>query len=128
MNFINATLGKSGSDYTLTFDKNVIKVPNKGMNIDSYVGKEVVFGIRPENVYDDPEYIAANPNGVLEANVDVTELMGAEIYLYLNIAGIPITARVEPTSKAKPGDMVKIALDVNKIHIFDKDTELVIVN
>ncbi len=128
MNFINATLGKSGSDYTLTFDKNVIKVPNKGMNIDSYVGKEVVFGIRPENVYDDPEYIAANPNGVLEANVDVTELMGAEIYLYLNIAGIPITARVEPTSKAKPGDMVKIALDVNKIHIFDKETEQTISN
>ncbi|MCQ4021896.1 MULTISPECIES: ABC transporter ATP-binding protein [unclassified Ruminococcus] len=128
MNFINATLGKQGSDYTLSFDKNVIKVPSNGMNIDSYVGKEVVFGIRPENVYDDPEYIASHQNGVVDANVDVTELMGAEIYLYLSIAGIPITARVEPTSKAKPGDKVKVALDVNKIHIFDKETEQTISN
>ena len=54
--------------------------------------------------------------------------MGAEIYLYLSIAGIPITARVEPTSKAKPGDKVKVALDVNKIHIFDKETEQTISN
>ena len=128
MNFINATLGKSGSNYTLTFDKNVITVPANGMKIDDYVGKEVVFGIRPENVYDDPEYIAAHKEGVLQANVDVTELMGAEIYLYLNIAGVPITARVAPTSKAKPGDNVQIALDVNKIHIFDKETEQTISN
>lgn len=128
MNFINATLGKKGSDYTLTFDKNVITVPAHGMKIDNYVGKEVVFGIRPENVYDDPEFIAEHKEGVLEANVDVTELMGAEIYLYLNIAGVPLTARVEPTSKAKPGDNVKIALDVNKIHIFDKETEQTISN
>ena len=128
MNFIEAKLGKQGSDYTLSFDKNVIKVPANGMNIDSYVGKDVMFGIRPENVYDDAEYIAGHSNGVVEANVDVTELMGAEIYLYLSIAGIPLTARVEPTSKAKPGDKVKIALDVNKIHIFDKETEQTISN
>lgn len=128
MNFIEAKLGKQGGDYTLSFDKNVIKVPANGMNIDSYVGKDVIFGIRPENVYDDAEYIASHSNGVVEANVDVTELMGAEIYLYLSIAGIPLTARVEPTSKAKPGDKVKIALDVNKIHIFDKETEQTISN
>lgn len=128
MNFINAVLGKSGSNYTLTFDKNVITVPANGMKLDNYVGNEVVFGIRPENVYDDPEYIAAHSEGVVEANVDVTELMGAEIYLYLSIAGIPITARVDPTSKAKPGDKVKVALDVNKIHIFDKETEQTISN
>lgn len=128
MNFINAVLGKNGSNYTLTFDKHVITVPSDGMKLDNYVGKEVVFGIRPENVYDDPEYIASHSEGVVEANVDVTELMGAEIYLYLSIAGIPITARVEPTSKAKPGDKVKVALDVNKIHIFDKETEQTISN
>ena len=54
--------------------------------------------------------------------------MGAEIYLYLNISGIPITARVEPTSKAKPGDIIKIALDLEKIHIFSKETEQTITN
>lgn len=129
MNFINATVGKSGSNYTLKFDKYDITLPpSKHDNLDKYVGKEVVFGIRPENVHDEPEFLEKATSGILEANVDVTELMGAEIYLYLNIAGVPITARVEPYSKAKPGDIIKIALDLEKIHIFDKETEQTITN
>lgn len=125
MNFINATVGKSGDKFTLNFDKYKVGVPNdKAKNLASYVGKEVVLGIRPEDVDDDAEFIAESPaDAVLEVNVDVTELMGAEIYLYVNVGGIPITARVEPHSKAKPGDTIKIALDVNKMHIFDKETE-----
>ena len=85
------------------------------------------FGIRPEHVHDEPEFIAKSSN-VVKANVDVTELMGAEIYLYVNIGGIPITARVEPTSTAKPGDSIEIAFDLEKIHIFDKETECTITN
>ncbi|MEE0674662.1 MAG: TOBE domain-containing protein, partial [Ruminococcus sp.] len=64
----------------------------------------------------------------LQANVDVTELMGAEIFLYVNIGGVPITARVEPTSTAQPGDTIEIAFNLDKIHIFDKDTEQTITN
>ena len=63
-----------------------------------------------------------------DANVDVTELMGAEIYLYVNIAGQPLTARVEPTSKSKVGDKIKICFNLENLHIFDKDTEQVITN
>lgn len=131
MNFINATVGKAGDSYTLKFDKYEVKLPaskNKNNCLAPYVGKEVVFGIRPENVHDEPEFLEKVSEGIIEANVDVTELMGAEIYLYLNISGIPITARVEPTSKAKPGDIIKIALDLEKIHIFDKETEQTITN
>lgn len=54
--------------------------------------------------------------------------MGAEIYLYVNIGGIPVTARVEPTSTAKPGDSIKAAFELDKIHIFDKETERTIIN
>ena len=54
--------------------------------------------------------------------------MGAEIYLYVNIGGNPITARVEPTSTAKPGDNIKIAFNLDNLHIFDKDTEQTITN
>lgn len=128
MNFIKATLGKDGSDYTLSFERNMIKIPANGMKIEDYVGKEVVFGIRPEDVYDDAEHIAEYPDGVISANVDVTEPMGAEIYLHLSIARTPIIARVDPTSKVKSGDNIKIAIDVNKIHIFDKETERTISN
>ena len=133
MNFIDATLKKVGSEYALCFDKYQIIVPSektKGGVLDPYVGKEVVFGIRPEHVHDEPEFLAkcASDNGVVDCNVDVTELMGAEIYLYVNIGGIPVTARVEPTSTAKPGDSIKAAFELDKIHIFDKETERTIIN
>ena len=129
MNFINAVLSKNGGKYTLDFDKYHVPVPESKVNadLDSYVGKEVVLGIRPEHVHDEPEEIA-KAECLLKANVDVTELMGAEIYLYVNINGTPITARVEPTSTAKPGDDIEIAFDLSKIHIFDKDTEKTITN
>ena len=129
MNFINAVLSKNGGKYTLDFDKYHIPVPESKVNadLDNYVGKEVVLGIRPEHVHDEPEEIA-KAECLLKANVDVTELMGAEIYLYVNINGTPITARVEPTSTANPGDDIEIAFDLSKIHIFDKDTEKTITN
>ena len=129
MNFINAVLSKNGGKYTLDFDKYHVPVPESKVNadLDNYVGKEVVLGIRPEHVHDEPEEIA-KAECLLKANVDVTELMGAEIYLYVNINGTPITARVEPTSTAKPGDEIEIAFDLSKIHIFDKDTEKTITN
>ena len=133
MNFADATLVKEGGKFALKFDKYTIVLPdskNKNGCLDAYAGKEVRFGIRPEHVHDEPEFLAKceNGNGVLEANVDVTELMGAEIYLYVNIGGAPITARVEPHSKAKPGDNIQIAFDLEKIHIFDKETECTITN
>ena len=103
---------------------------NKNGCLEPYAGKEVRFGIRPEHVHDEPDFLekCVDGNGLVKANVDVTELMGAEIYLYVNIGGIPITARVEPTSKAKPGDNIEIAFDLEKLHIFDKETESTITN
>ena len=55
-------------------------------------------------------------------------MMGAETYLYLTLDGINLTARVSPRTTAKPGDNIKIAIDVNNIHLFDKETEKVICN
>jgi len=56
----------------------------------------------------------------------VTEMLGAETYLYMKVNGQNFTARVNPRTTAKAGDVIKMALDINKIHIFDKDTELAI--
>ncbi|MEF2920321.1 MAG: TOBE domain-containing protein, partial [Acutalibacteraceae bacterium] len=123
MNFVNATVGKSGSTYTLSFDGITLAIPaEKSANLANYVGKEVRFGIRPENVYDDNESINRYANA-MEAKVEVTELMGAEIYLYLTVGTASVTARVAPTSKAKPGDTIRIAFDLSRLHIFDKETE-----
>ena len=86
-----------------------------------------MFGIRPEHTHDEPEEIA-KAKMLFDAKVDVTELMGAEIYLHVSIAGQPIIARVAPTSTAKVGDDIKVCFSLDKLHIFDKDTEQVIAN
>ena len=86
------------------------------------------MGIRPENVHNEADLIAANPDGIVEADVEVTELMGAETYLYMNCEGQSINARVAPTNTAKPGDKITIAFETDKIHLFDKDTEITICN
>ena len=55
-------------------------------------------------------------------------MMGAETFLYLQCAGISMTARVDPRSTARPQDDIKIAMDPNKIHLFNKETEETIIN
>ena len=67
-------------------------------------------------------------DGIVEANVEVTELMGAEKYLYTVCEGQNINGRVAPTSTAHPGETIKIALEPGKIHIFDRNTEKTITN
>ena len=92
------------------------------------LGKEVILGVRPEQIHDEEMFISAATTGIVECKVDVTEMMGAETYLYLDLEGINLTARVSPRSTAKPGDTIKVAIDVNNIHIFDKETERAICN
>ena len=130
MNFIDATLVKEGADYYVTFGAAKIKVPANKANdeIANYVGKEIVFGIRPEDVHDEPEFIEKHPESRATADVEVTELMGAETYLYLTCEGYPLTARVSPRSTARPQDEIDIAIDPNRIHLFDKETENTIMN
>ncbi|MEF2894455.1 MAG: TOBE domain-containing protein, partial [Faecalibacterium sp.] len=96
--------------------------------LDSYVGKKVKMGIRPEDIDDEPEFMAKHPDCHLEAQVDVSEMMGAEIYLYLEYKGNKMTARVAPTSKARNGDTVRVAFDPHKVHLFDVETEQTILN
>ena len=131
MNFINALVEKKNGEYYISFCGNTIKIPNsKYLNekeenvIEEYVGKEIVAGIRPECIHDDEMFLEKFADSTIEADVEVTELMGAEIYLYL-IAGEEqnLIARVASNSQARAGDKIKVALDPEKIHLFDKDTE-----
>ena len=136
MNFIECKLLKKGEEFFVEFGsedtktsrgvKYQIKLPaDKVANVDlnEYVNKELMMGIRPEDVHDEPRYLEAMPDCKVRADVEVTEQMGSETYLYLNVEGISLTARVEPTSTARPSDNVEIVLDNTKIHLFDKETE-----
>lgn len=137
MNFINAKLIKQNGKFTVEFGsedtkssrgrKFYIELPNsKTVDCESlsyYVDREVTLGIRPENIHDEEMFISAATTGIIEANVDVTEMMGAESYLYLTCEGIPLTARVSPRCTVRPQDVVKLALDPNKVHLFDVNDE-----
>ena len=141
MNFIESKLLKEGEDFLVEFGsedtktragvKYKVKLPaskNKDNCLEAYVGKEVIMGIRPENVHNEEDLIAQYKDGLIEANVEVTELMGAEKYLYTVCEGQNINGRVAPTSTAHPGETIKIAIEPAKIHIFDKDTEKTVTN
>ncbi len=141
MNFIEAKLEDKGGDVYVTWATEEtkdqpsivasVKLPADKANapeLKDYIGKEVIFGIRPECLHDDEATVQTLPDSVVEATVDVTELMGAEIYLYVTCAGQKMTARVSPRSTTRSGDEVKIAMDVSRIHIFDKDTEKCIIH
>jgi multiple sugar transport system ATP-binding protein len=87
------------------------------------IGREVIFGVRPEDIHH-PKY---KPAGVKEhlvkATVDVTELMGNEIFVYLQAADSTFIARVDPRADIRAGDEVEMAFNVDKIHVFDATTE-----
>ena len=132
MNFINGKLEKKGEDVYFNFENLSIKLPAEKANnpdLKDYIGQEVVAGLRPEAIHDEPIQLANNPDSQLEAYVDVTELMGAEIYLYLNVGEeTRLIARVSSRSTSRAGDTIKVAFDMSRLHIFDKDTERCIVH
>ncbi len=129
MNLVDASIQQVDSDVMLVFGENLIKLPdNKAKKLieGGYVGKTVVMGIRPEDLHDEQNYIANSPGSVIEATIRVYELLGAEVYLYFDITTTNCTARVNPRTTARPGDTIKLALDMSKLHIFDKDTQKII--
>ena len=131
MNFIEAKAVQSGNDVVLAFGSHSIKLPEakaKKVIDGGYIDKTVILGIRPEDVKDTEEFIASSPDSVLEATVRVYELLGAEVFLYFTVDQFEVTARVNPRTTARPGDTIKIALDLSKVHVFDKETEKIITN
>ena len=131
MNFINGKLVKKGDDVYFNFEDKSLKLPTEKANnpdLKDYIGKEVVVGLRPECIHDAPMQLAAFPDSVVDAYVDVTELMGAEIYLYLTIGETNLIARVSSRSTTRAGDNIKVAFDMTRMHIFDKDTERCIIH
>ena len=129
MNFIDATLSEEEGAYYLTFDGGKIRVPEDKLTakVKEKVGQEVVFGIRPENIHDEEAFIGMNPESCIDVNVDITEMMGAETYLYIKIGEkTNAIARVNPRTTAKVGDTIKVGFDLTKLHIFDKETSLTI--
>jgi multiple sugar transport system ATP-binding protein len=97
--------------------------PEKEGQLSSYLGKKLIVGIRPENIHAaqfTPSGIRAH---ILQAQVDVTEAMGNEMILYLELNGKQFLARVDPRTDVRPGQAIEVALDLDRLHMFDPETE-----
>ncbi len=125
MNFFDATLTGSGNDLYVDTGAFRVRVPeNKVEPYKAHIGKQVIFGIRPEDIHD-PEYAPPGIHqAIVESKVDVTELMGNEVIVYLMTQNNkPFLARVDPRTKARVGNTMGMAFNLDNMHIFDKQTE-----
>jgi multiple sugar transport system ATP-binding protein len=132
MNFINALVQVEGNDVYVSFENFNIRLPERYSvpEVMEQDGNEVIFGVRPEAITDETTYVGQHPEASFAADVDVVEMLGAETYLYVTVNGsLPLTARVDPTtSQSRVGEVVDLAIDANRIHLFDKDTEQSIIS
>ena len=131
MNFIDAVCKVEGERVTLNFEKtSVVLPPAKAKKLidGGYNGKTVVMGIRPEDIGDSQIEIEAHKDAVFETDVTGYELLGSEVLLYFNVAGTAMTTKVDSRTTARMGDHITFAIDPEKIHCFDKETELTITN
>ncbi len=151
MNFINADCVADGEDVYLEFDFYKVKLPAekaKALKDGGYIGKQVVMGIRPEAIHDSEHEMAKLPDSQIEVKINGYELLGSEVLLYFNLLNekpgemqrqfsddayanvkkVQFTAKVGANTPARYGSRITVALDPEKIHVFDKETEMVITN
>jgi multiple sugar transport system ATP-binding protein len=124
MNFFNAKLERA--DGGLVVDAKPFRLPVPPAKVDKYapyVGKAVVFGIRPEDIHD-PAFAPRDIYGsAVETHIDVSELMGNEIFLYLMSGENSFIARVDPRTKARMGDQTRVLFNMDNMHLFKVDGE-----
>ena len=127
MNFFDSTLvGEEGKLFLDTGDFRVHVPEDRKNAFGDYVGKEVIFGIRPENIHATP-YVPPDIDAApLEANVEVVELLGHELHLFLNSGKNSFVAIVDTRLAPTVGNDVDLVVNVDQMHLFDKDTELAI--
>ena len=130
MNFLEGKVEKYGNDVCAVFGENKIILPAEKAQIltkSGYVGKSVTFGIRPEHLSDDADLIAANPGSIVKGHVEVIELMGSESYIYTKCGNNPLNIKIEGSTELKIGEVASLYLKAEKLHVFDKETELRVV-
>ncbi len=126
MNFIDARVEKadSGCKYEIVFGDT--RVPSDRDELEPYVGKDVILGIRPDDLHVEKEY--AKGGNAIQATVDLDEMMGSETLIHIEYAGSRLIAKTPSTVTEQIGDAIGLYVDPAKVHVFDKDTEQTILN
>ena len=124
MNFVHGVVSEDG--VFTTPDGHKLYVPAsklEAVKADGLVGKDIIFGIRPEDIYDDEDHINASKN-VVNITVDVAELLGATTNIHFDMNESHVCAAVAARADIKIGDTLKLAIDMEKCHFFDPETQL----
>ena len=133
MNFFDATLVAEGDKVVARLGENRVELPQaivSKLTDKSYIGKEVILGIRPDDIHDEQVFIEAHPEAKVKAHVEILEKLGFETLVYLEMDAFiqeqadKAVARVNPRSTIMSGDDVILAIDPYRIKLFDKDTEV----
>ena len=122
MNFINVKL--VGNE--IVSDGFRLKVPEGALKVlreKGYEGKELIFGIRPEDVNAEEAFLETFPESVVKATISVSELLGSESHLYCQVGKDEFVAKVDARDYLQTGATVELGFDLNKAHFFDVETE-----
>ena len=125
MNFLDATVLKRDGKLVLSLADNELDITDSfesRKEITGYLDKPVKLGIRPEV---DSKFIKNNPDKVLTAKLEVSELMGSESYLYLDYSGQKLTARVDADSTTN--ETVELGILTDRLHLFDPNSTVNII-
>lgn len=122
MNFLT---GKIEDKYFVMDDVKIL-IPEgklKPLRDQGYVGKEIVLGIRPEDIHDEPLFIESSPETKITASIEVAELMGSETILYTKVNDQDFVAKVDSRTDVTSGESIDLAFNLNKAHFFDAESE-----
>lgn len=126
MNFFNVTLKNGMISDGQSLNLRIPEGKNKVLVEKGYEGKQLVFGIRPEDIHSEQIALEASPEATVRAEVVVSELLGAETMLYTRVGATEFISKVDARDFHRPGETVDLAFNINKAHFFDKDSENVI--
>lgn len=125
MNFVKCNVTESNGEVYLTFGENRVYVSDRRAKIlkeQGYIGKQVMMGIRPEDLYDKDKSLKEFKD-TIKIKITVYELVGSEVYLYFELASANMVARVNASTDARVGNEVELYLDSSAMHMFDLETE-----
>lgn len=126
MNFLEAIIMQTEQGFAATFEGFSVPIPEgrfPASVMKPYVGKHVLIGIRPEVFQTEGALLDAAPESAVQCKVELMELMGAEVYIHGMLGNTPIIVRSPSRVDAKVSDSIPLAIDTNRIHIFDKENE-----
>lgn len=128
MNFLEGILQKKGNDFVVDMQGNQLVLPaekNKDGKLDKYIDQKVKVGVRPEDIDQASDNMQVN---TYKALVDISEMMGSEVLVYFDFAGSKMISRFSTLTNAKSGSTILFSINADKVHLFDYETENIIVN